>query len=115
MFPIHVASDDSLRELGCEFLDVFAITEDATTLSRDDCCALGKWIYGEGQRLASRPSFSELIERHKRFHQVAGQVGELVNRRAYREATDALAPGTPFSNATTDVVMVLSSAKRLGF
>ena len=90
-------------------------TVDVATLSRDDCCALGKWIYGEGQRLASRPSFSELIERHKRFHQVAGQVGELVNRRAYREATDALAPGTPFSNATTDVVMVLSSAKRLGF
>ena len=32
-----------------------------------------------------------------------------------RYVTDALAPGTPFSNATTDVVMVLSSAKRLGF
>lgn len=88
---------------------------DAATLSRDDCCVLGKWIYGDGQRLASRPNFSELVARHKHFHQVAGQVGELINRRAYREATEALAPGTPFSNATTDVVMVLSSAKRLGF
>lgn len=88
---------------------------DVATLCRDDCCALGKWIYGDGQRLASRPSFSQLVDKHKRFHQVAGQVGELVNRRSYREATDALAPGTPFSNATADVVMVLSSAKRLGF
>ncbi|MBL8387619.1 MAG: CZB domain-containing protein [Hydrogenophaga sp.] len=89
---------------------------DTATLSRDDCCALGKWIYGEGsQRLGGRHSFNELIERHKRFHSVAGGVGELINRRAYREAEDALAPGTSFATATSDVVMVLSSAKRLGF
>jgi methyl-accepting chemotaxis protein len=88
---------------------------DAQTLSRDDCCALGKWIHGDGQRLGGRPAFIELIERHRRFHQVAGSVGELINRRRYREAEDALAPGTPFSGATSDVVLVLSSAKRLGF
>jgi len=38
-----------------------------------------------------------------------------INRRRYREAEDALAPGTPFSGATSDVVLVLSSVKRLGF
>jgi len=31
---------------------------DMTTLSRDDCCVLGKWIYGDGQRLGARPFFS---------------------------------------------------------
>lgn len=88
---------------------------DVSTLSRDDCCTLGKWIYGEGQHLASRATFKELVERHKNFHQVAGQVGEMINQRKYREASDALGAGTAFSNATTEVVMVLSSAKRLGF
>ena len=88
---------------------------DTSTLSRDDCCALGKWIYGDGQRLAGRQTFTDLIGRHKHFHTVAGQVGELINRRSYREAEDALAPGTRFSTATSEVVMVLSSAKRLGF
>ena len=89
---------------------------DSVTLSRDDCCALGKWIYGEGsQRLGGRASFSELIERHKRFHAVAGSVGEQINQRRYREAEDALAPGTPFAEATSAVVLVLSSAKRMGF
>ena len=88
---------------------------DAATLVRDDCCALGKWIYGDGQRLAGRETFSELIERHKRFHQVAGGVAEKINQRQYREAEEALAPGTPFSAATSAVVLTLSSAKRLGF
>ena len=88
---------------------------DAATLSRDDCCALGKWIYGEGQRLGGRETFTQLIERHKHFHQVAGGVAEQINQRRYREAEDALAPGTPFSAATSAVVLTLSSAKRLGF
>jgi methyl-accepting chemotaxis protein len=91
-------------------------TVDTATLSRDDCCALGKWVYGDGQqRLGGRASFSELIERHKHFHRVAGSVGEQINQRRYREAEEALAPGTPFADATSAVVLVLSSAKRMGF
>ncbi len=88
---------------------------DVATLSRDDCCALGKWIYGDGQRLGGRETFTQLVERHKRFHTVAGGVAEKINHRQYREAEDALAPGTPFSQATSDVVLTLSTAKRLGF
>ena len=88
---------------------------DTATLSRDDCCALGKWIYGDGQRLAERPTFSTLVGRHAHFHRVAGQVGELINQRRMREAEDALAPGTAFAQATSEVVSTLSSAKRLGF
>jgi len=89
---------------------------DTDTLRRDDCCALGKWIYGEGrQRFGSQPRFAELIERHKHFHQVAAGVGELVNRREWRQAEEAIAPGTPFSQATRAVVQVLSAVKRIGF
>ena len=88
---------------------------DTATLCRDDCCALGKWIYGDAQRLQGRQTFVDLVENHKRFHTVAGSVGELINQRRYREAEDALASGTPFAAATSGVVMVLSTAKRLGF
>jgi len=88
---------------------------DTATLCRDDCCVLGKWIYGDGQRLAGRASFTELIARHKTFHQVAAKVGELINQSSYRQAEEALVAGTPFAQATSEVAMVLSSAKRLGF
>lgn len=90
-------------------------TVDVETLSRDDCCALGKWIYGDGQRLAQRPNFVELVGRHEHFHSVAGSIGELINQKRMREAEDALAPGTVFSQATAAVVSTLSAAKRLGF
>ncbi len=88
---------------------------DTSTLSRDDCCSLGRWIYGDGQRLAQRPTFNTLVAKHAQFHRVAGQVGDLINQRRMRQAEDALAPGTPFSNATADVAKTLSTAKRLGF
>ncbi|WP_170211616.1 methyl-accepting chemotaxis protein [Rhodoferax bucti] len=88
---------------------------DVGTLSRDDCCALGKWIYGDGQRLGNRASFTELIQRHAHFHRIAGQVGTLINEKRLADAEDALAPGTPFSSATAAVVQVLSGVKRLGF
>jgi methyl-accepting chemotaxis protein len=91
-------------------------TVDVDTLRRDDCCALGKWIYGEGkQRFSDRPRFGELIERHRHFHQVAAGVGDIINQRRYLEAEQALAPGTPFSQATRGVVQVLAAAKRIGF
>ncbi|TSE28364.1 Methyl-accepting chemotaxis protein II [Tepidimonas thermarum] len=91
-------------------------TVDVDTLRRDDCCALGKWIYGEGQqRFGGRPRFGELVERHKHFHQVAASVGEMVNRKQWEQAEDAIAPGTPFSQATRGVVQVLSTVKRIGF
>ncbi len=88
---------------------------DVATLSRDDCCGLGQWLYGDGQRLRERASFVTLINKHAHFHQVAGQVGQLINDGRYTQAEDALAPDTPFTAATRDVVTVLSAAKRLGF
>ena len=88
---------------------------DVPTLSRDDCCALGKWIYADGQRLRARRSFVALVDKHACFHRVAGQVGELINRGEYAAAEDALGHGTPFSSATSEVVQVLSAAKRVGF
>jgi methyl-accepting chemotaxis protein len=88
---------------------------DAATLARDDCCALGKWIYADGQRLSGRASFTALVSNHARFHKVAGEVGQLINAGRNEAAEDALAPNTEFTSATSDVVMVLSAAKRLGF
>jgi hypothetical protein len=42
-------------------------------------------------------------------------VGDIINQRRYLEAEQALAPGTPFSQATRGVVQVLAAAKRIGF
>ena len=57
----------------------------------------------------------DLVGRHQHFHQVAGEIGSLINQKRMREAEDALAPGTAFAHATAEVVSALSAAKRIGF
>ncbi|HJV53838.1 MAG TPA: methyl-accepting chemotaxis protein [Noviherbaspirillum sp.] len=88
---------------------------DVATLTRDDCCALGKWIYGDGQRFQQRRTFAALVAKHAHFHEAAGQVGKLINQGHVRQAREALATGTAFANATDDVVLLLSTVKQRGF
>jgi methyl-accepting chemotaxis protein len=88
---------------------------DVATLGRDDCCGLGKWIYADGKHLQGRVSFTALVDRHAKFHRTAAAIGTLINDKRFEQADDALAPGTPFAQATADVVAALSSAKRIGF
>ncbi len=49
-------------------------TLDPDTIRLDDRCALGKWIYGDGQAMASLPRFDEVRGLHAQFHQNAAEV-----------------------------------------
>lgn len=81
---------------------------DADTLSRDDCCALGKMIYGpEGQRWRHLPTFVDLVGKHREFHQRAGAVAKAINSGQGERASRMLDGGTPFSEATRSVIGVL--------
>ncbi|HJV75632.1 MAG TPA: methyl-accepting chemotaxis protein, partial [Noviherbaspirillum sp.] len=59
---------------------------DVKTLTRDDCCALGKWIYSDGQRFKERGTFTTLVSKHAHFHKEAGQVGHLINQGQLNQA-----------------------------
>lgn len=48
---------------------------DADVVCRDDQCALGKWIYGNGgAKHGNHPMFPDLKETHAHFHRAAGEV-----------------------------------------
>jgi Chemoreceptor zinc-binding domain len=47
---------------------------DPEVVSRDDQCALGRWIYGEGKRYDVLPEYEVVRERHPRFHIAASEV-----------------------------------------
>jgi methyl-accepting chemotaxis protein len=85
---------------------------DASTLSRDDDCGLGKWIYGDGQSFSNRPAFTRLVSHHAEFHKVAGHVGELINHQQFDQAKKELIPGSRFSKATIAVVHDLAAMKQ---
>jgi aerotaxis receptor len=81
---------------------------DASILKRDDCCALGQWIYGAGgKRWGHEPMFSDLVGHHKHFHTEAGKVAELINSGRLAEAEQQMGPGTPFVSAGHSVTQTI--------
>ena len=90
-------------------------TLDADTLFKDDCCDLGEWLYGAGgSKYGGKPSFVNLLESHRQFHQEAGKVAHLINQGAYEEAEKQLENNTGFSKASQKVgTAVIQLAKEL--
>ena len=86
---------------------------DAAAISRDDCCAVGKWVHGPGgQRWSNAPDFTNLVARHREFHQAAGAVAEVVNRGDKDKALRMLDGGSAFMSATHAVVEALNVLRR---
>lgn len=50
---------------------------DPAVIELDNRCVLGKWIYGDGQRMTELPAFEEVRGLHARFHQLAAEVVKL--------------------------------------
>ena len=77
---------------------------DAMTIRRDDCCALGKWLYGEAKaQYAAVPAYRECVAAHTAFHQEAGKVAALINAQNYAQAEKALGAGSTYAAASDTV------------
>jgi len=66
---------------------------DPKTVCVDNACALGKWIYGDGQRYEADVRFQSLREEHKAFHKQVGQVINLIRSGKKEEAKRELLEG----------------------
>jgi len=47
---------------------------DANVVCKDDQCALGKWIYGEGKTHSALTEYSTLKTEHAKFHNAAADI-----------------------------------------
>lgn len=50
---------------------------DPSMIALDNQCALGKWIYGDGQTMTDLPAFEEVRGMHAQFHRLAAEVVKL--------------------------------------
>ncbi len=74
---------------------------DAATLGRDDCCAFGKWLHGEGaQHYGKNTGFTNLVQKHRDFHKEAGKVASAINARHFEEARRMIEPASAFGAAS---------------
>ena len=87
---------------------------DADTLRRDDCCALGKWVYGGGgKRWGHVPVFMELVQHHKHFHQEAAKVADAINQGQKQRAEAMMESGTPFVEAGHHVTQAVRTLRAM--
>lgn len=85
---------------------------DVGTISRDDCCALGKWIHGPGgHRHGHNRRFGELKDKHRAFHLSVGDIAKTINRGQHDDAERLLGSGSAFTALSTDIVSVLNRFK----
>lgn len=84
---------------------------DLEVVRRDDCCALGQWLHGPGQRrLGKYPAFTVLVARHQYFHTQASAVLEHV--QTGRNAMAEQVFNSAYRHGSNQVILLLKELKR---
>lgn len=88
-------------------------TMDVATISKDNCCALGKWLHGESKaKFGTLPAHGDCIQKHALFHKEAGKVASAINSRKFSEAEQMLASGSTYATVSNAVVIAIGALKR---
>jgi len=88
-------------------------TMDAATISKDNCCELGKWLHGEAKtKFAGMAAHSECLKSHATFHVEAGQIAKTINEKKFDAAEAMLGSGTGYDSATRAVGLAIMRLKK---
>jgi methyl-accepting chemotaxis protein len=88
-------------------------TMDAATITKDNCCDLGKWLHGDGKTSFGRlQSHAKCVTKHAAFHVEAGKVALAINAKKYTEAEAMLGADTPYSQASGEVGVAIIALKK---
>ncbi len=86
---------------------------DVNTISRDDQCALGKWMYGDASGPYKRyASFDRCKGNHAEFHRACGKVALQINKGNYAQAEQMLSSSSEFGQASSTVIRSIEDLKR---
>ena len=83
---------------------------DSAVVCKDNVCALGKWIYGDGEKHKTATHYGELLTKHAHFHRCAGDVVKKVESNDRTGAKSMLAGEfVNAAKATVTAIMALKS------
>ncbi|BCB26106.1 hypothetical protein SKTS_09920 [Sulfurimicrobium lacus] len=83
---------------------------DSATVCKDNLCALGKWIYGDGEKHRDAPHYTNLLTKHANFHRCAGDVVRKVESHDKAGAMSMLKG--EFSAAAKETVTAIMDLKK---
>ncbi len=85
---------------------------DVATISKDNCCEVGKWLHGEAKTLYGHlGNYAKCLSAHAAFHAEAGKVAAMINSQRKDEAERMLASGTPYHEASKKVGVAIIELK----
>lgn len=86
---------------------------DVSTIAKDNCCELGKWLHGDGaKQFSANQRFAACRQKHADFHREAGKVAQAINDGKLVEAEAMLNSGTAYGNASNEVGAAVIQLKR---
>lgn len=86
---------------------------DASTIAKDNCCELGKWLHGEGKtQCGSLASYATALSKHAAFHVEAGKVASAINAKKYTEAEAMLGGSSAFAAVSGEVGVAIMRLKK---
>lgn len=106
-FSTHANVKNKLRNaiLGKEELD-------ASSVRRDDVCAVGQWIYGDGgKKHRDNPLFKTFKAVHAEFHQEAYNAMRLSEQGDRDKAIEAIEHGA-FQKKSAEINVCISKMKK---
>ena len=82
---------------------------------KDNNCALGKWIYGDGQEINKVDSslYGNLKDSHAQFHKIAANIIQLANAGNKNEVNRLLAHGGEYMKISDRTVQLIEEAEEL--
>ena len=100
----------------------FAITKhefplDVLTISKDNCCELGRWLNGEAKtKYDHLACYRECVIKHSEFHTEAAKIASVINAREYNEALIMMNSETSFWLASNSLILaIIRLRKETGF
>ncbi len=85
---------------------------DAATYEKDNYCALGQWLYGEGKTQYGKLSaYPDLALSHAEFHKVAGRVAQAIYDKKFEQAENLLSEGGEYATASNAVRLAILKFK----
>src|SRR5690349_17091669 len=84
---------------------------DTATVSKDNVCPLGQWIYGEGAKHRNLAAYKLLQAEHANFHKCAGQVVDK-SVSGDKKAAESLLESGAFRSASAQTVTAILQMKK---
>jgi Chemoreceptor zinc-binding domain len=83
---------------------------DTETISKDNCCELGKWLHEDGKaQFENLASYSICLNKHATFHIEAGKIAAKINEKKFNDAEAMLKAGLPYTTSSNSLSLAIKN------